>query len=199
MATKERESLSKDTFIELVQDRGGWQGFLYALYQKLVSVAERLDHLTARVTDLEGDEITSGTVDAWVADAAAKDPGDADEQMLGDRSPYGWHLLHPECWSWDEVRRLRAEIVEDVKAQGIFKTPGHQVINSVTDAIHRGKAFESYRRFVWEQTGDPEARPAVAGLDPLSYLGGLQELASEADEPAKYRNRFIEIHVKGTR
>lgn len=195
MTTKERnEKLTEDTFVEIVRDRGGWQGFWYALYQKLISLAEEVSRLTARIGRLEGGEITQATVDAWVEDATENDPS-KDEQMLGERSPYGWHLLHPECWSWNEVRRLRESIVAGTKAQGTFKTPGDMVSNSVESAIHRGKAFESYRRWVWSQTGDPESRPAIAGLDPWSHLGGLEELAGPADEPNKYTNRFVEIHV----
>lgn len=188
MATK--ETLSKDTFGELIRDAGGWSEFLYAMYRKLIQLTERLDQG-------KSDTQMSTTVDTWVEEALAAAPPDEegeDEQMLGDYSAsYGWHLLHPACESWPEVRRLRANIVADCKAQSVFRSGPDLVVNAVEMAVRAGRAFQTYRDWVWSMTGDPDTKPAVAGLDPWSYLPGLQELAGEADDPA-WRCRFIEIH-----
>ena len=216
LTTNGKDTLDKEIFIDLVKDAGGWSDFLYGIYQKLLRVAQ--DHLKLKEQVHQLESTMEATVDDWVTDALKNTPKDDEEeesapryfknrkgalvpeyqgeQMLGDRSPYGWHLLHPDCKSWDTVNWLRDRITDACKAQGIFNTADPTLLqNSVESAVHRNAQFKAYRDWVWQQTGEPQAKPAIMGLDPWSYMDGLKDLAGPADDPA-YRCYFIEIHMR---
>ena len=107
--TNGKDTLDKETFIDLVKDAGGWSDFLYGIYQKLLRVTQ--DHLKLKEQVHQLESTMEATVDDWVTDALKNTPKDDEEeesapryfknrkgalvpeyqgeQMLGDRSPYG--------------------------------------------------------------------------------------------------------------
>lgn len=173
------------------------KGTLQMIYERQVQQAKEIDALDRQLAQA----LPIARAIQAIRDRTAKLPWSRfqveREQMLGDLSiSHPWHRLHRHCWSWPQVTLLRDKIIEDCIDQSIFNVGRNLVWNSIVDAIHRNAAFRGYRDWVWRQTGDPNAHPAVLGLDPWSHVPGLVELAGTADDPV-FANRFIEIHMTG--
>jgi hypothetical protein len=192
------DTLSKETYLDLVADVGGGQEFLYAIYKKVIQLTAEVEGLAARLEHLELGTIDHRTVDAWLKQAVQNQPPEEEDgQMLGDlvsiSDGRSWYHLHPNCPSWPVVKQLRSKIVAAARAHGLYPSAGDLLANSVESAVKRNAEFRPYRDWV-HQTSRPD--PSDWGLDPWSYIPGLELLAGPASDP-RHLCLFVEIRQEG--